>query len=386
MNELKKMITDIRFLIPALFFVGFELFMQSGLYRKLLQPNSFADNVNRIVKIAGSSDINPQVLILGTSVAYQGILLPDLNARLESEGWRAQSGASEGAMLITQNMIYRTLKKKMPDLKLVVHVAEATFPWTARYDLNGANRSMTAQFDRPETIKRLGEYDYELSSDDYSYYLVRSLTYQKDIRDFALNPLERIKRLGREYRKYSQDKPDYPYVNEHQYAMSAYPAHSLKECVKVAKKGVPETDETGKQITDRHHRKAVWQTCEVGMSDPMSYPGASHWEKLFFKRLQLFYREIQDDGVRVVTVFPPYSSLIKDLNEGKRMGRWHKNLKELYGSDEYLYLDLRSSLDSPDNADLYYDTIHLNRKGARRFTHILTDRITELKEKIIIDP
>ena len=109
MKELKKYLIDIRFLIPAGFLLFFELFMQSGLYKYMLKPKSYAANITNIVNTVTKSKIKPNVLILGTSVAYQGINLPHLNSLLEKDGLVVQSGATEGAMLITQHLIFKNI-------------------------------------------------------------------------------------------------------------------------------------------------------------------------------------------------------------------------------------------------------------------------------------
>ncbi len=383
MRELIKYLKDKRFLIPMGFLIVFELIMQSGLYKNLLEPRSYAENVNRIRKVASTSPVNPQILILGTSVAYQGINLPLLNEKLQAAiGWQAQSGASEGAMLITQNLIYKDLKKDYPDLKLIVHVNEATFPWTARYSMDPSNRSMVAQFPRSQALKLLKEYRYNLSRDDYAYFYIKTLTYQKDLRNFALKPLQRIKKLGREFKKDQETTPLYPYINEYKYSIAAYPAQDLKECSDKAHAGIPEFNAQGVQVTDRHHRKAVWMTCDLARWDPILHPGAHQWKNLYFHRLGIFYNEIRKDGLKVVTVFPPYSDLIKDQNNEERMKEWRTHLSEIHGDDSYLFLDLRNTIHGKDNASYYYDTIHLNRKGSLVFTEILANRIISMKEKL----
>ena len=44
-------------------------------------------------------------------------------------------------------------------------------------------------------------------------------------------------------------------------------------------------------------------------------------------------------------------------------------------------IDLRTTLDGPDNLNLFYDTIHLNRQGAERFTGIFYTAVEQFLRK-----
>ena len=186
-SELLKYLRDARFYVPVLVLVGFELFLQSGLYKYALRPESYAENVNRNVDFVADSKLDPNVLVLGTSVAYQGLNMPLLAEELEGSGLRVMSAASQGALLITQHSIYRYLKNDLPSVKLVVHVSETTFPWTARHLLDESNRSMLAQFPRRQVWPLLKNYDFHLKHEDYSFLTLASIAYRKDLRDFADN-------------------------------------------------------------------------------------------------------------------------------------------------------------------------------------------------------
>lgn len=379
MNDLIHYLKDIRFLIPAFFLVGFEAFMQSGAYRFFLEPNSYADNVNRIVNTVSQSPVEPDVYILGTSVAYQGIILPELNRLLQPHGITAQSGASEGAKLITQHLIYRSTEPRLNKMKVLIHVSESSYPWTARYNMDPPNMSMISQFPRSETLELLNRYQYNITTDMYSTLFVRTLTYRRDLRDFILDPLNRLKKLGR---KLKDRDALYPYENQYSYSLASYQPEGLKDCVEKSLRGIPYQDESGRDITDIHHRRAVGQTCQLAMKDPMSDSGKHQWADLFFHRLQFFYNEVRRDDHRIITVIPPYSRLIQDYNQEEKGKIWEKNLKQIHADLPYRYWDLRTSLDSADNDSLYYDTIHLNRKGAMRFTRILAERIIQNKDWI----
>ena len=375
MQELKKYLSDIRFLIPAGFLLFFELFMQSGLYKYALKPKSYAANITNIVNTVTKSKIRPNVLILGTSVAYQGINLPYLNSLLEKEGLVVQSGATEGAMLITQHLIFRNIISQIPETKIVLHFSEISFPWTARHTLDVSNRSMIAQFPRLQVFDMLSKYEYNLESSDYSFFLLKSITYRSDLNDLFTSPLYRIKLLSREYKKPAQD---YPYENNYAYSMAILNVKSLDECVRNFPANISQVDKNNIRLTDNMHLEAMLRTCALAMHDPMDNPGAAQWKDLYFKRLKIFMDDLKSRNIHVITVFPPYSQLIVDSKEELRMSVWKNKLDSIRGSADNVTIDLRHSLDGPANSSLYYDTIHLNREGSLRLTEHLANALKEM--------
>ncbi|MBI3394679.1 MAG: SGNH/GDSL hydrolase family protein [Spirochaetia bacterium] len=376
MSELVKFLKDPRFYVPVLFLVSFELFMQTGIYKNYLQPRSYADNVNQISKKIKESKLDPDTLIIGTSVAYQGVQVRALNDFLRAPPGRpghvVQSAACEGAMLEVQHTLFKDATASLPRIKTLVHISEVTFPWTARFHLETATRSMLAQFPRSQVIPLLKDYRFDLTYRDTLYFYVRSLTYQADLRDAFLDPLDRFKGIARRKREpYS----DYVYENNVDFRLSAYPARNLEECMKSAERGIPPVDKAGRPVTDRHHQQAVWRTCQVGMQDPMKQPGGPQWARLYFDRLALLYAEARSKGIEVITVLPPYSDLIADFNGDERMLIWREELKRAQATDQIRLIDLRRSLDGPGNRDYYYDTIHLNREGSLLFTKKLAEAL-----------
>lgn len=351
------------FLVPISVIVLLELFLRSGLYEPLLKPESFAYNATRIRRVVKNSSLNPNVLILGTSVAYQGILTPELNRAAADAGLVFQNAATQGAMIETQHAVFRDVAPALKDLRWVVHVAEVNFPWQTRYELEPANRTMLAQFPVSDTLDLLHRDHVDLSSRDYAFFYLRTLTFQGDLRDFVLNPPRRLKAIARQAKV---TLPDYVYLNRNRYAVSAY-GHSPDECVKNARDGIATTNEAGEQITDEPHRTAVLDTCRMAGDDHMKKPGGTAWRSVFFHRLREMHRDARQQGLRVVTVFAPYSDLVPYTREEARLDIWKQEL----GSDGIFFpdiLDLRHALDGPDNLDLFYDTIHLNHRGAERFT------------------
>ncbi|MBE7440669.1 MAG: hypothetical protein HS115_19655 [Spirochaetales bacterium] len=363
---------DTRLLIPLAFFLCWEGCLQLGLYAPLLRPRSYAGNVERIMRTIKGSKLQPDLLILGTSVAYQGVNVELLNQLLEKEGLVVQSAASEGAILVTQHSLYRELAPHLKNLRGIIHVTELTFPWTARRLIDPSNRSMVAQINRFRAFELLERHEFRLSAQDRAFLLIRSITYQQDIREFVTNPLRRFKELGK-IREGAH--PDFAYINREKFRLSAYPANDLGECMDVATKGVKEFNEAGQRITDNHHRQAVWRTCEVAVRDPLTQSGYSQWNALFFRQMARIHQDAHERNHQVFTVLPPYSDLIPGLNADWRLEHWQEGLKSVPGTP--VLIDLRGSLDGPQNRDYYYDTIHLNEEGSIRFTRALAHSIRE---------
>ena len=381
MTELKKFLKDPVFYVPVLFLLGLELFLQTPLYRKILEPNSYAENVNRITEIMKTSPVEPNVLILGTSIAYQGVNMPLLNKLLEKDGIVVQNGASQGAMLETQHSIYRDIRDDLPEIQAVVHIAEIYFPWQARYKLEHANQIMLAQFPRAEVLPLLEEYRFDLSVSDYAFFLLRMLTYKQDLRDLTLSPLDRIKDLGRKWRTSSRE---YPHINDYEFSLAAY-GQTREECLANAleftKNGtLPEKD--GKPISDRHHRQAAIDTCSLASRIPVDDPGAPEWTSLFFHRLSIMYGEFKRDDVKVITLFAPYSDMMPVREEQDPMDVWRSELQRIQRGNATI-VDMRDALDGPENAGYFYDILHLNKYGAEEFTYLLAERLRELKPVIL---
>lgn len=376
MEELKKFLKDPVFYVPVLFLLGLELLLQSPLYREILEPKSYAENVNRITGIMKTSEVRPNVLILGTSVAYQGVNMPLLNELLKEDGIVVQNGASQGAMLETQHSLYRDIRDDLPNLKAVLHVAEIYFPWQARYELEPANRIMLAQFPRRQVLPLLNDYEFRLSTSDYAFFLLRTLTYKQDLRDLTLNPLDRIKDLGRKWKTASRD---YPHINEYEYSLAAY-GNTREECLERALElartnELPRQD--GQPISDRHHRQAAIDTCSLASRLPVDDPGAPEWTNLFFRRLSLMHGEIKEDGLNVVTLFAPYSDMMP-VSDPDPILRWKSELQNIH-SQKATMVDMRDALDGPENATYFYDILHLNRRGSEEFTRLLAERLREMK-------
>lgn len=370
--EARKFIRSPVFYVPIGLIFALELFLQTGLYQNLLKPESFAYNINRIRQVVRHTSYKPNVLILGTSVAYQGILTPDLNQLAKKHGTKLlyQNAASQGALIETQHALLQDLAPSLPDVKWIIHVAEVNFPYQTRYELEPANRSMLAQFQRNSTIQLLREQKFVLSPRDYGFFYLRTFTYQGDLRDFVLNPPRRLKDLARAKKKML---PDTVYVNRNQYSIKVY-GSTAAECTEHSLHGIDFFDQkTGQQITDNPHRTAVLDTCRMALDDPKQKLGADTWRSLFFERLKSMHAEAKKNNMRIVTVFAPYSEMVLPARQADRLTMWQTELSK-EGYFPYI-IDLRNSLDGKKNLSYFYDTIHLNHSGAEKFTEIFEEAV-----------
>ncbi|MBW7857571.1 MAG: hypothetical protein H3C43_04590 [Leptonema sp. (in: Bacteria)] len=344
----------------------------------MLKPESFAYNINRIRNVVRHTSYKPNALILGTSVAYQGILTPNLNKLAAKYGTslRYQNAASQGALIETQHALLRDLAPSLTDVKWIIHVAEVNFPYQTRYELEPANRSMLAQFPRATTIDLLKEQQFVLSPRDYGFFYLRTLTYQGDLRDFVLNPPRRLKDLARAKKKMV---PDTVYLNRNKYSIEVY-GKTAAECTDHSLHGVGFFDTaTGEQVTDNPHRTAVLDTCRMALDDPKQKLGADTWRSLFFERLKSMHAEARRNNMQIVTVFAPYSEMVLPARQNDRLTMWQDELSK---GDYFPYIiDLRNSLDGPKNLSYFYDTIHLNESGAEKFTEIFEEAIRQFLAK-----
>lgn len=396
MRQIIAYLRDSRIWIPIAFLLGFELLMQTGLYgRYLLKRHSYAENVRRIVRVVESSPVQANALILGTSVPYQGILMPRLNEQLDKSGLIVQSAACEGAMIEVQYMLYRELSEDLPNLKTVIFVADTALAWKMRYRQEESNRSMMAQFSRLDSLSLLHELDYRLSFDDYTYFFIRTITYQKDMRDLILHFSDRYKDL---LKKWRTDEGIYPYVNMEKFSLEAFHPDDLQSCIANSQREPVDAsgrplenkdgdffDENGNAVTNAHHANAVFQTCFMASREMQfaAYEGKRQWRDLYFQRLDRLFREIQANGQRIIIIYPPYSEMVGDLNGEHRKNIWHEQVQNSCAPGMCFEIDTRHALDGPANNTYYYDILHLNRAGAKIWTDILAPRLSKLAPAVV---
>ena len=397
MQRLLKYISDVRVLTPFLVIVLLELFLQSGIYgRWMLEKNSYADQIRRSLRVIRNSPVEPNVLILGTSVAYQGIHLPLMNRLLEENntGLVVQSAACEGCMMQTQYMLYKTLHEEFPKLRTIVHVLDATLDQKSRYESDQPNLSMLAQLPRGRSLAVLDEMRFDVGFNEYAYFYLRTMTFRADLRDFVLSPAGRIRNITERLRDDEQQL--YTYVNDYQYAIDAFSKKGdLLTCAKNALAGVndegqvvPKRPDDSEDVqpdvqylTDRHHRNAAELTCAIAHHEKtQKFAGARQWQNLFFERLDTMYDGIDAGGFHIVTIYAPYSDLIGHIIRDERKAYWDEEIAKIHGDRPYLTLDTRRSLgdfDDPRSRRYFYDVLHLNGPGARQWTRHLAGEFTK---------
>lgn len=368
LKELKKFFIHPIFFIPVGMIFLLEFFLRIGIYKEILKPLSYAANIIRIQKIIDSSKIEPNVLIVGTSVPYQGLLLDQLNEYGKEKKLIFQSIATQGAYLDTQTLLLDYSLRRKKEIQIVVHFADLDFPWQQRFNLELANRSMLAQFPIDEVLELLKQNQYKISGEDYRFFYIKILTYQNDLRDLFLNPYQRLKSIIRHKKNWN---PDYPYINNINYSISVY-GSTLEECKKNAYYGIP-FYVNNIQITDEPHRKAVLDTCKIATYDPYLEPGRNIWENLFFIRISNLYKRILEKQKKLIVILPPYSKFMENAKKKEKADFWIQKIQSI--SKEISVINLQYVLDDEKNLDYFYDTIHLNRKGAEKFTKIFFNEI-----------
>lgn len=399
-HEFNKFYKDKRFYVPILVFIIFEVLLQLGLYKPFLKKNSYAANVNRITNhvIKMKKVHNPDILILGTSVAYQGLSVNMMNDRLKNKGLKIQSIAVPGSELITQQLVFEEVIPHFPKVKLLLHVVEITMPWVAQEWLMLPSLAMISEFNRIKAVQMVYEQDYDLikyphsinfynfkekwgafmdsfstKAEDLSYILVRSIAYRRDMRDFLISPGPRFRYM---FKFYFQE-PNLniaDYENQYEEKISSYfPIQDLEDCK--AKTGPGNTDPIPADSSPAH-KKALFDTCSLALVTTIESKETKR-TKLYFKRLKLLYDSIEEHGIQVVVVIAPYSTLLSRLGGKERIDFWKKKLNQ----KNIPFMNLQHVTAGENNGDYYYDLIHLNKLGKERFSNELSDTLSKnLKE------
>lgn len=372
-----KFYQDRRFILPIAFFVGLELFFQLGAYKPFLKVNSYAANVNRITDyvIKKQEQLDPQILVLGTSVAYQGLSVPILNSYIKNKDYKLQSIAIPGSELIVQHYATQKVLQKMKKVKLLIHVFEITMPWVQKKNIMLPTLAMVSELNRFAALGDLTRFGYTPTKEDYLYLTLKTVGYRRDIKDLILDPGNRIKKLGRKWREVSDTV--YEYENQETMKISSYyPIQNLDDCVNRANPaaGIPIPEDS-----NRHHKKALWETCALARVTTTE-TGLNESVQLYFKRLKILYDAVKAKNIRIINVFAPYSNLMNNLGGKERMQVWRQQLQKLNG-EKTVIIDLQHVIDGEKNPDYCYDLIHLNTYGMKLFSQqlgqILQQRIDE---------
>lgn len=371
MKEYIKFILDFRLLVVIIVLFLFEFCLQMGMYKPFLKKNSYAANVNRITKHAlDSKDVlDPDILILGTSVAFEGLSVRILNEKLNSTGYKVQTLAIPGSELVVQHQVLKENILKFPNLIAIIHVMEPGMPWVDRDELILPTLAMLSEVNHFDAIRTIDEFEYKYNWQDISYLLFKSIAYRRDLNDFLSEPQERIKFMGREMR--SPNLNPWDYDNKHTESISAYGINNLEECLK---KVNPANNQPIPFGSDKRHKKMLYDTCTLSMVTTLENNETPRTQR-YFRRLSKMYGLIPKDKIKVIHVFAPYSEIISNFGRESRRPLWEKELnhvtKSILGYDKAEIINLENLLDGADNGKYCFDLIHLNQFGTEKFSNKL---------------
>ena len=337
MTEFNKFYKDKRFYIPILVLIGFELLFQlcAGFYRPFLKKKSYAANINQIIGHITEKKQNhePDILIVGTSVAYQGLSLPSLQEKIKDTGYKIQSVAIPGSELIVQSLAVEEVLKEFKNVKLVIYVGEITMPWVSKTDLTLPTLAMVNEFDKISALKKVVEFDYDsgkgwgyfLHYDDWAYLFFKSIAYRRDLNDFLVDPGKRLKYISR--KNANPNLNFYEYDNDRTEKMSDYQILNLEDCFN---KTHPFDNNHPIPVTSNpDHRKAIWDTCWVAKYSTNVQTRTPETE-LYFKRLASIYSHIQKKNIKIINIFAPYSNAIESqLGGAGRVQVWKEELEKI---------------------------------------------------------
>lgn len=400
MTEFNLFYKDKRFYLPILIFILFELFLNLGIYTPYLKKNSYAANINRISNhvVAQKENHDPDILLLGTSVAYEGLSPKILQESIDSTGLKIQSIAIPGSELIVQHLVSKKLLKEFPKVKYLIYVGEVTMPWVSQTGLGLPTLAMISEFPRLEVIPLLKEFEYvsnfkipvlekEFSTSygfsDMSYILLKSIAYRRDINDLILDPGKRIKYISRD--RSNPNTNFYYYENSHPEKMSSYQFQDLNDCVnKTRDFNNPPFPEN----SNIDHKKAIYDTCSLSihtikeLEPAMNASSADTFStKLYFKRLKYVLDNYTRKNIQILTVFAPYSYTMGKIGGKPKMEVWNREIGNLLKEKNAGILDLQDLFDGSDSNEYCYDTIHLNQLGMKVFSRALGKHILrEIKE------
>ena len=365
-KEYLHFLKDKSILTAILVLILIETFFQLGFYNKFLKKNSYASNVNKITEhaIAKQTELDPEILIVGTSLAYEGISLRLLNEKLSPLNLKAQSIAIPGSELIVQQLALRKALGKFKNVKYVIHVNEPEMPWTVGTEISLPTLAMTSALDRIDAIQTFKEYDYQITFGNISYLLIRLWAYRHDLADFILDPLKRIKSVGRAEAIHKENL--YIYENSNLESLELYSFNNLKEAIEVT--GYNSPIAIG---SNEYHKEAIYKTCALAQDTNITLEETGS-TKLFRKRISIFYKEIKSRNIKIINVFPPISNYVTHFNHEDRITFWKKHFKEELGEK---ILDLTDIIPQEKNASYFYDVVHPNQKGMFLFTKELGEAL-----------
>lgn len=374
LKEYFKFLKDKPILISILVFFGFEIFLQLGYYQNVQKRNSYSGKIHYLFQhiIKAKLNFEPNILLVGTSLAYEGIDLEELNEKLKPFGFRIQSIAIPGAEMVVQELILKKALENFPNIKYIIHINDVQIPWVEYINPNDAILSMLSIFSAFDSTSNLRKYKFDLGISDYGYLFFKSISLRKDISEFILNPQKRLKEISRA--KKNKSNSPFFYKNTYTESLDLYEFNSLEECKKIS-----EFQKPFAKNSNEFHKIAIHKTCSLSLDYQLSF-GKTKFTEIFHARLEDFYKIPKSKNIQIINVFAPIPILLSEkINYHKRIHFWVENYSDI--ALEKIF-DLTDSIPVQDNKKYYFDMIHLNKIGMNVFTEKLFQKlISEIGEK-----
>ncbi|TGM77665.1 hypothetical protein EHR01_08650 [Leptospira mtsangambouensis] len=375
LKETISFFTDKKILLSLFILIALECILQAGFYKPFLKKNSYASNINRVTEhVVSKRDVlDPDILIVGTSVAFEGISIRILNEELQKSGWKTQSIAVRGSELVVQHRILEEYLDKFPNVKIILHVMEPGMPWVDRKYIVDPTMAMLSELGNFKAIPTVLNFEYDLTFSNYLFLTFKSVAYRKDLSDFVINFNERLKAISR--RNKNPNLNAWDYENDHPESIDEYQLKSVDDCLNRLALHLPLDIP---KASNPDHRRMLFETCGIASVVPQE-SNATEDTKRYFRRLKKMYDYIANRNIHIINVFAPYSDVIRKVNNAGRMQVWHDGLSEALAPHQTLdEMDLQDSL-GETNGKYCFDLIHLNEAGMKEFTKILAK---ELEKKI----
>lgn len=372
LKEYLKFLKNPAILRSLVIILVIEIILQLGCYRKFLKRNSYAANINRILDhvISKKNEMDPNVLIVGTSLAYQGLSVPLLNERLSGIGLKVQSIAIPGSELVVQELALEKVLLHFKKIRYIIHVNEAELPWSTDRRPLEPTMAMVSELDRVSALRKLYEYNYDVRLPDLFFLYFRLVAYRNDFGDLVLNPDKRIKAYGRE--RILQNSNFYEYDNQKSESLDLYDFKNIKECLEKTS-----SSSEVKKGSDSFHKHSIFKTCEQAEIFGASFSKTDETE-LYFKRLNHLYQFAKKNDIIIINVFQPMPYYLDFIDYPTRIEFWKEHYRDNLGNH---ILNLNSIISSEESPKYFYDLIHLNRKGKEIFSNSLADSILLLKKR-----
>lgn len=372
MREAWLFLKDVSLISAILVILGIEILLQTGCYRPFLKKNSYAQNVNRITNIAikSSAELKPNVIILGSSIAYEGISPEILNQKLDGTGIKIQSIAIPGSELVVQDLALRKFLENNDNIQYVLHINDLQLPWVDRRELIDPTLSMIGEMDRIEGIRRIILDRYDIKLYDYIFLLSRLVAYRRDFADFILAPNRRIKDFGRE-RKLVQNSL-YSYTNEYMISMKIYEFKNFQDCIMKTNSMSPIPEGS-----DIYHRDAIYNTCHLSLNTKVSLE-KNELTDLYGFRLNNLYSYIRSKNIKIISIIPPSSNYFDPIEINNLKLFWKNEYGSILGDENW---DLSDAIPEENNSSYYFDLVHFNKSGMEKFTEKILINLLKIKSE-----